>query len=155
VTIENLGSIGELVAAIATVATLLYLATQIRQSSEVVRTSNYWQISGQLGEFTQDLVRDPELMEIYQRGIVDYVSLSEVERGRFHMLMSNLFMKYQLMTQLETRELIDSDMYREQFDAISHLFDHPGVAQWWKTAEHWYGPSFRDYLQVHYGVGDD
>ena len=36
-TIEALGSIGELVAAIATIATLFYLATQIRHSSEATR----------------------------------------------------------------------------------------------------------------------
>ena len=38
-TIEELGSIGELVAAIATVATLIYLSTQIRQSISTTRAS--------------------------------------------------------------------------------------------------------------------
>jgi hypothetical protein len=38
-TIQDLGSIGELVAAIATVATLVYLALQIRQNTESVKLS--------------------------------------------------------------------------------------------------------------------
>ena len=57
-TIQDLGSIGELVAAIATVATLLYLALQICNNSEVFRTSNYWQLSSQFAEFTQQLSQD-------------------------------------------------------------------------------------------------
>jgi hypothetical protein len=39
VTIQDLGSIGELVAAIATVATLIYLAAQIRQNTSAMKTS--------------------------------------------------------------------------------------------------------------------
>jgi hypothetical protein len=38
VTIQDLGSIGELVAAVATVATLFYLALQIRGSTRVARS---------------------------------------------------------------------------------------------------------------------
>ena len=38
-TIQDLGSIGELVAAIATVATLVYLAAQIRQNTSAMKTS--------------------------------------------------------------------------------------------------------------------
>lgn len=38
-TIQDLGSIGELVAAIATVATLIYLAAQIRQNTTAMKTS--------------------------------------------------------------------------------------------------------------------
>ena len=38
-TIQDLGSIGELVAAIATIATLAYLAIQIRQNTHTVRAA--------------------------------------------------------------------------------------------------------------------
>ena len=35
-TIQDLGSIGELIAAVATLATLVYLAVQIRQNSRML-----------------------------------------------------------------------------------------------------------------------
>ena len=38
-TIQDLGSVGELIAAIATIATLAYLAIQIRQSAKVARAN--------------------------------------------------------------------------------------------------------------------
>lgn len=87
-------------AAIATIATLLYLAIQVSQNSQVVGTSNYWQLSSQFGEFSQQLSQDEKLMEIHLRGIKDFQSLSEIDQARFHMVISNLFTKYQLMTQL-------------------------------------------------------
>jgi hypothetical protein len=36
---ETLGNLGEFIGSIAVVASLLYLATQMRQNSEIVRTS--------------------------------------------------------------------------------------------------------------------
>jgi hypothetical protein len=39
ITLEQLGSIGELIAAIATVATLAYLALQIRQNTHVLQNA--------------------------------------------------------------------------------------------------------------------
>jgi hypothetical protein len=38
-TLQDIGSIGELVAAIATVITLVYLAVQIRQGTQVARST--------------------------------------------------------------------------------------------------------------------
>ena len=40
-TIQELGSLGEFIAAIATLATLVYLAVQIRQNTKSVRASTY------------------------------------------------------------------------------------------------------------------
>lgn len=38
--IQDLGSLGELVAAIATIATLIYLATQIRQNTRMLESTH-------------------------------------------------------------------------------------------------------------------
>ena len=40
-TIDQLGSLGEIIAAVATLATLAYLAAQIRQSTRATRTANF------------------------------------------------------------------------------------------------------------------
>ena len=45
VTIQDLGSIGELVAAAATIATLAYLAAQVRQNTRALRSSTFQSIS--------------------------------------------------------------------------------------------------------------
>ena len=44
-TIQDLGGIGELIAAVATIATLAYLAIQVRQNTRALRSSTFQQIS--------------------------------------------------------------------------------------------------------------
>ena len=69
---DAIGAIAELPGAAGVVATLATLAGQIRQNSAVVRISNYWQLSAKFVEFSQELVKDPELMEqLESRGFID------------------------------------------------------------------------------------
>ena len=71
--IAELGSIGELVAGVATLITLIYLATQIRQNTQVVRTTNYMNLSGQVNEFARTVAKDAVLNELYVRGSTDLI----------------------------------------------------------------------------------
>ena len=52
---ETTSSIAEVLGAIGVIVTLAYLAIQIRQNSAAVRFSNYWQLTAQLSEFTNQL----------------------------------------------------------------------------------------------------
>jgi hypothetical protein len=142
----TVGAIAELLGAIAVIVTLVYLAIQIRQNSSVVRTSNYWQLTGQMGEFSNQLAADPELLAIYQNGLRSYADLSGLDRGRFHMLLSTLFTKFQVMVQLQRRGQLDRELYEEQFAGFAILLESPGIREWWAEEGRWFAAPFRSYI---------
>jgi hypothetical protein len=77
-TVQDLGSIGELVAAVATVATLAYLAIQIRANAhgmkvESIRSANRDGMASSLL-----LADNAELADIFYRGLADLGSLTPV-----------------------------------------------------------------------------
>ena len=57
-TIQDLGSLGELIAAVATIATLVYLAMQIRQNTKQVRASTFQGVSRGWQEFLYTISSD-------------------------------------------------------------------------------------------------
>ena len=57
VTVQDLGSVGELVAAVATVATFGHLAVQTRQNSESVRMSAEIGLYGRIVDITRETWR--------------------------------------------------------------------------------------------------
>lgn len=57
---EALGAIGELVGAVGVIATLVYLAMQIRQNSNVVRSSTRQAISKEQKDMGIQIVTNPE-----------------------------------------------------------------------------------------------
>jgi hypothetical protein len=98
VTIEQLGSIGEVVGAVATVATLAYLALQIRQNTAQIeqgtraaRGSAYQAVLAQNQAATAQVPVDAELADIIRRGIEDSAALSEPDYFRFNWMLSAQF----------------------------------------------------------------
>ena len=47
--IQDWGSIGELLAALATLATLIYLAAQVRQNTRALKSATFQNISSEMG----------------------------------------------------------------------------------------------------------
>jgi hypothetical protein len=91
VTIQDLGSIGELVAALATVATLLYLAMQIRQNSLLIRSSTYqagnqWNLAAM-----STAAQSPQAAKVLMQGLADPRQLNDEERTQFTVIMHLLF----------------------------------------------------------------
>lgn len=146
---DALGATAELLGALGVIITLGYLARQMRQASAVTGASNYWQLTSQMSDFMNLLATDAELMEIYQRGIVSYLGLSELDRARFHMLISGLVNKYQVMYQLRDRGQLDADLYEDMFSGVLELLSVSGVQEWWREQGHWFAESFRRFVDAH------
>ncbi len=81
--IVELAAIAEIVAAIAVVITLAYLAIQIRQSSHGIQNSTSWAITQALFAINGRWSSDGEFTELWLRGLKSYEDLNDVEQERF------------------------------------------------------------------------
>jgi hypothetical protein len=133
-TLEDLGNLGDFVGGLAVIATLLYLAVQIRQNTRILRTSAE-QTADPIAAIA-NIAQSPENAEVYHRGLVDPLDLSEAERTHFYLLMASSFYvlhqgyrAYQLGTQ--TR-----DTWQWQSRALQFYAGQPGVREWWRKQGH-------------------
>jgi len=70
--LEALGNLGEFVSSIAVLVSLVYLAIQIKKSTETERTSTYRSIVCDFGQVNQILASDPNLNLLYARALEDF-----------------------------------------------------------------------------------
>jgi hypothetical protein len=89
---EAAGALGEIIGAVAVVATLAFLAVQIRQGHRVQREANVLarsaaidRVHDQLQEFSRCLVADPELVRIWLAGCAAE-QLEKIDQTRFNQL---------------------------------------------------------------------
>ncbi len=88
-TIQDLGSIGELIAAIATVATIAYLAIQIRASNKIAKAEGLQSVlDGFRDRISLPFYNNPEIAEVFSRGMTEFDELSEPEQRRFFWIMN-------------------------------------------------------------------
>jgi len=127
VTIQDLGSIGEFVAAIATVATLAYLAAQIRQNTRTVRTSTYQAVLESSNRVNELVLDNPELHRIYRLGRTDPGQLTDEERARFRLLVGQLMNVYETMFLQYERGTLDADFWHARRRALRFVLSQPGI----------------------------
>lgn len=81
--LQELGNTGELIAAIATVVTLIYFSTQIRQNNRSLAEANLASVNASQASINSRISSDPEFAEPLFEGRIDPQSLDPVELERF------------------------------------------------------------------------
>jgi hypothetical protein len=81
---DALGAIGQLVAAVAVVATLLYVSRQLREQTRALNTTVRDSVFHQLQEWNYQVVADRHLADLFQRGAAsaDWSEIDHVDQAR-------------------------------------------------------------------------
>ena len=145
-TLQDFGSIGELIAAIATVATLAYLAIQIRQNTISERASTLQAAIDFSLRFFESLYRDPELALIFDRGLSNPGELSEPERVRFFYIMLGFVRTCQNLHHQSAEGLMTGDVWSGYRESMLRWLEQPGARQWWAENAPRFSADFREFL---------
>jgi len=130
-TLEQWAYIGEIVAAAAVVASLIYLAIQVRQSNALVRAQTR-QIMMQMGQ--QELhkvVDDPKIWSLWTKE-----QMTDDEKARMHsFLMANL--RQREYEWLEKEEgVIDPKMFEAYAGITAIVLGTERTRRWWAVHGH-------------------
>ena len=146
-TIQDFGSIGELIAAIATVATLGYLAFQIRSNTIAMKAESRRGTRVDSSAVTRLIAGSGETAEIMRRGLADPKSLDPTENIRFQFLLSEI-----VFAPLESseREWRIGTADREELDAVARhvtpLLSTAGARWFWEVHRHEYPTPLQEYV---------
>ena len=146
-TIQDLGSIGELVAAIATVTTLGYLAFQIRQNTRATHAASHHAITDSMNQVNLSTARSPGLARIWVVGNKARSSLSEEERIQYDMLLLSYFHVFDTLHYEARVGAGDRDLLLAEERSFAHVFSLPGVQEWWAENPYAFSPEFRAYME--------
>ncbi len=136
----------ELVGAIGVVATLGYLAVQIRQNTRVIHTSNFQELQRDYSTLANTIAGSPDAAEIFDRGLASFDALSQAEKARFHWMISEPLKGAQTCFQLHRRGLIDQELYTDYMNSFFRLLHAPGVREYWKHGRRWWHEAFQEFI---------
>ena len=145
-TIQDLGSVGEVVGAIATVGTLLYLAVQIRANTKATRAEARRNSVGTETTSYSSIVEHADVAALFQQGLADPKSLNPGERVRFEFLLAP-FVAHSQLEYLEHQEgLRDVGTFDRNMGARLMFLRSPGGAAFWGRRRDYYDAGFQDYV---------
>ncbi len=131
---DFLGGIAGMVAAVAVIASLVFVGVQIRSSVRQANIDSYTGVTQLWTNFTAATAASEESWRIFYNGIRDYDSLPREEQARFGFLMGMYFGIHDtVMVHEDLGVWPNKETYQRSLDESYHMFIKPGVQAWWRT----------------------
>lgn len=142
---DAIGAVGEILGAIAVVATLIYLAKQIRQNSQAVQVAALRDTTEAWNRWSATMATSSELADIVSRGNSSYKELPESDAMRYGAYMQMFVDSAESYRQLILKHQVEKDLDVLESIVGRRVCD-TGFSEWWSEHHLDYNTEFVDWL---------
>lgn len=136
-TLEQISLLGQTIAALAVIASLIYAALQFRIYATAARETRFFAAMSAVQDFNRIIATDADCARIYRDGLDDLTKLSPIDRWRFGTMMQLIVANVQAGEELE-----DVGGYQFYSDkATISVMSRPGARLWWSRGRDLFPPS--------------
>lgn len=148
--LQGIGAIGELIGGVGVILSLIYVAYQIRQSSQQIEINSrhmqaamYHQTGDAFSRWWALLAQNEHLAAIWARGLAGE-ELSRSERLRFYFLANMIFIAWENSWYQWKLGSVERDTLAITREGMRRVLESPAGARWWeRLAPQTLTPEFR------------
>lgn len=144
---EAVGAIGEIVGALAVIATLAYLAIQLRHNTRGLRTSARTTISMDVASIMPNIYQSEETSMIWFKAQSDPDSLSEFEKFRFSFMVNHLLRGQESMYLNYLDGVVTEEHWQTTVSALTRMGKSGAIVDIWQNHSEAYTKSFQQLVQ--------
>jgi hypothetical protein len=140
---DVVAALSQLAGAIAVVATLYYLARQVRESSKEARRNRWCELHNEISRVADSWAENDRLSDVVYRGFIDYGSLTPQERFRFYSSLFRLLRSFEALFQYSREGGVygwGAEGFRK---TMADILGFPGTKTYWDHRRHWYSREFQ------------
>jgi hypothetical protein len=149
---QALGAVAEMIGAIGVIATLGYLAVQVRQNTRAIRAQTYDSFVSQFRNWNEPMRSDQGMAERFQELVEDVESLSPEEQLHaihvlfdFARLAENLHYQYQ-------EGMVSDAVWRGWENTFRAYLSAPGFAWYLDKRRSFFAPEFNEWVSMLQGT---
>ena len=144
---DAIGAIGEIIVAIAVLATLVYLALQVRQNTLQMRATSHHAVSDSLNHLNILFAENAEVSAIWLEGCDDRSSLTREQKWRFDATARAYMHVCETMYFQAEVGTGDRTIKVAEERGMVMILATPGCRQWWAENPYGFSVEFRDYVE--------
>lgn len=144
--LSSVGNVFQIIEAIAVVATLAFIALQIRQARYEAAGNSYQAILQSANSFYSTLAMSEDFAHIYLTGRLDPSSLDDKQRARFFYGCVQWFCFYENMFLQYSHKLLPRQYFEAWRTALEEDLKDPGFRWYWHLEKSDFAPEFREYV---------
>ena len=143
-TLEGIYFIGQTIAAVAIVISLIYVGRQVKQNTEATQIGASQAFVQMFNTITNNI--GSTASDIWLRGVRDFDGLNEHEKVRFSTSAAQLVRVFESAYYQWRRGALDNDIWSGFSRAQLDILNEPGMKQWWSIRKRWHGDQFQTWI---------
>ena len=144
---EAIGVIADVVAAIAVVLTLCFLAVQLRQNSNSLKANAAQSVIQSLANAYNTTAMSPELCYVIVVGAKDMSKLTELEKAQLYMWLTSWFRLVEQAYLHYLKGHIPKTTWSGQYTHIQAAMSGDAIASFWATRKGIYSVEFQEFVE--------
>ena len=140
--LQDFANIAEVVGAIAVVISLIYLAIQVKSTTEQNRATMEQAIADSLSDIMM-VASSSDVGAVIERGLSDMGSLNDVEKRQFAFYLSGWFRVFEQAHRQFLRGFLDAEVWSGHQAYLGALMQSDSVQRYWDARQKVYNPKFR------------
>ncbi len=129
--LTQLANLGEFIGGVAVLVTLIYLASQVRQSNTWNKQQGFRDIQGRAVDWVEHVTSTKEMAHLYNTGCADYDGLDEDDRFRFNWLQVRRWATYELVIDYHEGGSMKDEILLIIESYLRKDLSKPGIRRWW------------------------
>ena len=153
-TLEQWAYIGEIAAAVAVVASLMYVARQLGQNTTMMKATSASERIQRDFDIAFPIVENRGVAEIWVKGRQGLDNLDEVDRWRIMFLEREIIIHWNHVFQLKKQGLLPDSDWNEQQWIIQNMGNHKAMRASWEIFKGAYEETFQDFVEGLFAIAD-
>lgn len=145
-TLQDLAYLADIIAAIAVIASLIYVARELRHNTRAMLVANADHFVDFNFHLNTPFATNREFAEIWVKGESDFDSLDVVDRQRLVIWEFQAIAAWSNFFNLRQQGLISNEQWAELVGTFTGFGRRQSVREAWKTFKNGYTPAFRDFM---------
>ncbi|MBW2499057.1 MAG: hypothetical protein JRF61_17390 [Deltaproteobacteria bacterium] len=142
--LEALANLGEAIGGLAVLVTLVYLAIQVKQNTDLAQGASQRDL---MNAFQSNLDRVARSPGLWQRGLAEFESLSNAEQLGFMLMINPFINQLEQTLRMHARGLEAEDNIQIYGDICLAIIQEPGGLRVWEHTKPLYFPLSRSYIE--------
>lgn len=152
--LEQIAYVADIVGVIVVVASLIYLAQQVRQNTSMMRSSAASGFVELDFNLSNSMIESRDVGEIWLKGEHDFYAMDEVDRARMLVFERRAFESWQHNFYMRQEGLFPDYKWEQQKWLVRKFGRRQSVRETWKAFGAGYGREFREFIEREFAMGD-
>ena len=142
---DAIAAIGELLAAVAVIFSLLYVGKQLAQNN---RNQRLVAIQANNEAFRENIAMLLEHADVWIAGLYDDTPLSPGQYAQFALMVHASFRHVEQTYMLNTENVLSDEVLDNLMQVICSLYAYPGCKKWWETRKDVFTRDFQQRVET-------